>query len=378
MDAIVNHLKDKEYIGGAKALASAVLIGLAASALAGCNNQDVVASSPPQSVQTMTVALIPEAPEWSYVGVVRPRYESDLGFRVGGKIISRSVELGERVEASQIIARLDPTDLQLALGAQKAEFAAAKTSLDEAQAALGRYETLFQQGHVAKAALDQRVSAAAEAKSRVERSERNVSLADNQLSYATLKADHAGVVSALPIEVGQVVAAGQLVARVARLDSLEVEVAIPEQMLEAVKQARAEVELWSGGGKRLAAKLREVSPEADPVSRTYRARFAITESPRDIELGRTATVHLIGAGHGEVASLPLSAIMNDGKGARAWVVAADGTRAVPTPVDVQSIAQDRIIVKAGLKSGDRVVTLGLHMLDPDKPIRVIEQRTALQ
>jgi len=354
------------------------LVALAASLAAGCNAESETARTPPQPVQVMSVTFKAEIPAWSYVGTVRPRYESDLGFRVGGKIVNRLVEIGERVEAGQAIARLDPTDLQLALEGQMAEMAAARTSRDETSAALARFQTLHELGHVAKAALDQRASAAAEALSRVERAERNVALAENQLSYTTLKADQSGVVSALPVEAGQVVTAGQLVARVARLTSLEAEVAIPEQKLDAVRQARAEVELWADSGRRIPARLREVSPEADAASRTYRARFAFDPATAGVDLGRTATVHLAGAAGADVASLPLSAVTNDGKGAVAWVVSADGKSVRPAPVDVQSVEQDRVVVRAGLERGERIVTLGVHMLDAGKPIRVIEQRAALQ
>lgn len=361
-----------------RTLSTLTFVAVAASAMAGCKAEGETARTHPQPVQVITVVLKPETPAWSYVGTVRPRYESDLAFRLGGKIVSRLVEIGERVEAGQAIASLDPTDLQLAVEAQKAELAAARISRDETSAALMRFQTLYERGHVAKAAVDQRTSAAAEARSRVERAERSVALADNQLAYATLKADQPGVISVLPVEAGQVVTVGQLVARVARLSALEAEVAVPEQKLEAVRLARAEVELWADGGRRIPVTLREVSPEADAASRTYRARFALGATTGGVDLGRTATVYLSGATGTEVASLPLSAVTNDGKGAVAWVVAADGARVVPTPVDVQSVEQDRVVIRHGLKQGDRVVTLGVHMLDANKPIRVIEQRAALR
>lgn len=354
------------------------MVASAALVLAGCNAESETARIEPQPVQVMTVEFKAQAHEWSYVGTVRPRYESDLGFRVAGKIVRRLVEIGQRVEPGQPIATLDPTDLELALEAQKAELAAASTSHEEASAALKRFETLYAQGHVAKAALDQRASASAEAASRLERAERNVALAANQLAYATLASDQAGVVSALPVEAGQVVTAGQLVARVARLSDLEVEVAIPEQKLDAVREARAEIEVWSGSGPRIPAKLREVSPEADAASRTYRARFSFGTPGTGVALGRTATVHLAGIDGREVASLPLSAVMNDGSGPVAWVVSPDGKHARPARVDVASFGQDRIQVRSGLNRGDRVVTLGVHMLDATKPIRVIEQRAALR
>lgn len=356
-----------------------LLIGTVAIAalLAGCKEE-----KPPeatvQPVQIMAVSLTPAAAAWSYVGTIRPRYESDLGFRIGGKIVSRLANVGDSVEPGQVLAELDTTDLGLSLEAQKSELSAARASLDEAKAALVRYGVLFQEGHVAKAALDQRNSAAAEAQSRVEKDERNVALAENQLSYAELKADHAGIISAIPIEVGQVVTAGQLVMRLARRDALEVEVDVPENMIDRVRSARAEAEIWGDGAKRIPANLREVSPEADATSRTYQVRFSLPAEAAALSIGRTATLHLAAAGSGKIARLPLSAITDDGHGALVWVVGANGARAEPKHVELAGFEQDSALVKAGLQDGDRVVTLGIHMLDADKPIRIIEEKTALR
>ncbi|RUP08240.1 MAG: efflux RND transporter periplasmic adaptor subunit [Hyphomicrobium sp.] len=356
-----------------------ILLGTVALAglLAGCK-EEVPPQATVQPVQVMSVALAPAAPAWSYVGTIRPRYESDLGFRVGGKIVSRLVDVGDSVEPGRSLSKLDTTDFELSLEAQKSELSAARASLVEAKAALARYETLFQEGHVAQAALDQRNSAAAEAQSRVEKGERNVALAENQLSYAELKADHAGIISMIPVEVGQVVTAGQTVMRLARLDTLEVEADVPENMIGRVKSARAEAEIWGDGAKHIPATLREVSPEADATSRTYRVRFALPSDTTALSIGRTATIHLAGAGSGDVARLPLSAVSNDGKGSFVWVVAASGDRAEQKRVELAGFEQDRVLVNSGLLDGDRVVTLGVHMLDADKPIRIIEQKTALR
>jgi membrane fusion protein, multidrug efflux system len=352
---------------------AAVFAGLL---LAGCNAEaDVPSVARPQAVETVTVKLEPAGRTWSYVGTVKPRYQSDLGFRVGGKIIERSVEVGSWTKTGDVIARVDPKDFELALAAQEAELAAAKVSQNESEAALERFRVLHRDGHVAQAALDQRQSAAAEARSRVERAERNVELARNQLVYSTLVSDSDGVVTSLPVEVGQVVAAGQLIARVARRDAIEVEVALPEQDAVAVREAVAEADLWGNRGSRFVTTLREVAPDADPVSRTFRARFALTNVGEAApDFGRTATLHLRARLSGSVAALPLSAIANENGTPVAWVVADDGQHAVARPVTVQAYEQDRVLVSAGLNSGDRVVALGVHMLDPDKPIRPIETR----
>lgn len=352
---------------------------LMAAGTAGCRSEaeeQVQQSTPPQPVQVLSVQIESAARTWSYTGTVQPRYEAGLGFRVGGKILERIVDAGQVVQAGDVIARLDPADFTLALAAQQAELSAAKTSQDEALASLSRYQTLFAQGHVSKAALDQRASAAAETSGRVERAMRSLDLARNQLEYTVLKADQAGVVTSLAIEKGQVVAPGQLVAKVARQDAVEVEAAIPEHQIEDIRTAAAEVGLWPPSGAPLHAELRELSPQADPVSRTYRARFALP-GVRDLAFGRTATVRLKAAAQGDVAALPLSAVMNDAAATKVWVLSADKTRAVPVTVEVSAVEQDRVLIKSGLKTGDLVVTLGVHMLDPGKPVRLVEQRAAV-
>lgn len=358
-------------------LRAPTIVAFAGLAMAGCKPQAAV-TAPPQPVQVMTVASALAAFSWTYTGIVRARYETDQGFRVAGKIVVRKVDVGQRVEAGQVLAELDPTDLILALQSQEAELMAARSSREQAVAAEQRYRTLFQQGHVAKAALDQRVAAADEARGRADRAERGLSLARNLLAYAALKTEHAGTVTALQMEIGQVVGVGQAVARIARLDELEAVVAIPEQMLETVKSATAEAELWGASGRRLKATLRELAPEADRLSRTYQARFSLADPDSQVQLGRTATVHLTGVGAAPVMQVPLAAVINDGRGAAVWKIDALGKRAMRSPVTVESLTKDHAVVSGGLANGDLIVALGAHMLDEAKPIRIVEQRAALR
>lgn len=346
--------------------------------LAGCKSDAKPAAIVAQPVQVLRIEPTSASETWSYVGTIRARFESDIAFRVGGKVTRRLVDIGASVIAGQIIAELDPTDYRLALEAQQAELAAAKSSRDQAVAAEARYRTLHTQGHVAKAALDQRVAVADEARGRVERAERALALARNQLAYAVLRSDVAGVVSSLQVEVGQVVAAGQPIARIARLDEIEALVAIPEHRLADAKMARAEIEVWADGNRRYAAKLREVSPEADRVSRTYAARFSIDVPSTSTELGRTATVHLRAANAAQTFTVPLAAVMQDGTLPTIWVLDSTATRVQRTSVTLIRLTREAAVITGALRPGDRIVTLGVHMLDADKPVRVVEQRAALQ
>ncbi len=374
-------------------LIAVVAVGLAL-VLAGCTEDAAKSKAPTVAVQPVQVMAVTfEAPgnTWSYTGTVRPRFESDLGFRVGGKIVSRQVDIGQAVTVGQLIAKLDETDLRLSLEAQEAELKAARTNQEQAVAAEGRFKTLLTKGFVAQAAFDQRRATADEARSRVSRSERSLDIARNQLAYTGLKATAAGVVTSLSAEAGQVVSAGQTVVRVAQLGELEISVAVPEHMVAAVKSASADVSVWnSATDTRLAAALREVSPEADPVTRTYQAKFSLPAGTA-LALGRTATVHLAakapaltnasaGSSSGlveaqRVTRLPLAAVMNDGRSAHVYVLDGE-TRVKRVAVTIASLTQSGVIVSGGLEPGQKVVTMGVHRLDGSQPVRVVEVRAS--
>jgi RND family efflux transporter MFP subunit len=356
-------------------LRGAAIVALAAAlALAGCQKKDDQAAEAPQPVRVMPVKSEPLARAASYVGTVRARYESDLGFRVAGKITERLVNVGDSVKPGDPLARLDVTDLQLTREANEAELAAAKSNLAQALAAERRGKDLLDRGHVSAAVYDQRKAALDEAQGRMDRAERNLAISRNQTDYATLKADHAGVVTALPVEVGQVVAAGQLVARVAQDGEREAVVAIPEARLADIRETQPDVVLWADASRRYSARLREISPQADTATRTYLARFTIENPDAAVVLGMTATVIANAGTRAEVVRVPSTAVINDGRGASVWVVQASGTRVERRPVEILSFGQQDVLVTRGLNAGERLVTLGVHVLDEARPIKVVEER----
>lgn len=353
-----------------------LLVGssLALTGLAGCKKEEKAAELP-QPVRVMLVKQESSSSTFSYAGTVRARYESDLGFRVGGKIVERLVNVGDAVTGGQVLARLDATDLKLALEANEAELAAARSNHQQAAAAERRGKDLLDRGHVSAAVYDQRKAALDEAQGRLDRAERNLAIARNQADYATLRADQAGVVMQLPVEIGQVVTTGQLVVRLARDGEREAVVSIPESRLAAIRQAQTEVELWAASDKRrYPAKLREVSPQADATTRTYQARFSILDADNAVALGMTATVYASAGNANAVMRIPSSAVINDGRGAAVWVVKADAKGVERRLVEIVSFGQSEVIVSGGLAAGDRLVTLGVHILDEAKPIRIIEER----
>jgi RND family efflux transporter MFP subunit len=358
-------------------LATAAAISLAV--LAACTESQGTTSGAPakpaelRSVVAQPVTFEPRAANRSFVGVVRPRIESDLGFRVGGKVAERLVQPGDRVSAGQALARLDTVDLKLQLEQAQAELAAAKASGLSAEQEDRRIDQLRRDGWSTASASEKQKAAVEEARGRRNRAERAVSLAANSLDYATLRADADGIVTATLVEPGQVVAQGVPAIRLAKVDSREAVAAIPESLIERVKTAKAEVSLWSEPGKTYQARLRELSPSADPATRTYQARFTILDAPPTLEFGLTATVTLSDPDSERVARLPLSALFNQGQGASVFVVdPATGALAL-RPVEVVAYESTAVVLRNGVAAGDMVVTLGVQKLDVTQRVRIVQR-----
>src|SRR4051812_997866 len=324
------------------------LLALAALVLlAGCdaNTAPAPKAERPVGVQRVTFEIQDSARE--FVGVVKARYENDLGFRVAGKIVTRVVNVGDRVHVGDVVARLDPQDLKLQVESAEAELAAATSNLTQAAADLERYTTLRGRGYA--------------------------DLARNQHGYADLRADAEGVITATLAEPGQVVAVGQAVARLAHQGEKEAVVALPETWLAEARRSGAVVRLWSDRGRAFDAKLRELSPQADEATRTYAARFTIAQADDTVAFGMTATVTLTPATETKGARVPLSAILNRGAGPSVYVVGATGALEA-RPVTVASFGQDAAIVTSGIDEGDKVVTLGVQKLEAGLKVRTVEIR----
>jgi RND family efflux transporter MFP subunit len=326
-------------------------------------------ATPPRAVRVQEVTADAAAVVQTYTGVVRARYETDLAFRVGAKINTRHVEVGQRVSAGAVLFRLDPTDYRLAVKAAESDLAVAEAEVVQATAEDARATRLRGTGAVSLSEADKTRSARDVAVGRRDRAREALTLARNRLSYCELTADADGVITALPAEAGQVVAEGQVVARLARDGEREAVISLPENQAVAARTARATVTLWAAPGASYPAVLRELSPTADPVTRTYQARFTIQNAGPKVVLGMTATVHLAPANPTPGYVLPLSSLLRTGDRPAVWVVDRPTGGLTLVPVEVREYRHETVVLSGGVKPGQRVVTAGVQKLDAGLTVR---------
>ena len=345
-----------------------------AAVLAACSKPEPV-QDPVRAVKVVQVG--PQAAEFQaeYAGDVRARSESRLGFRVGGKLLARSAEVGQRVKAGQVLAQLDPTDLQLAAQAAGAQVQAAQTQYDLAVADFKRYSELRAQNFISSAELERRDTTLKAAKAALDQAKAQGSVQANQKGYATLVADKAGVVVAVEAEPGQVLSAGTPVVRLAYDGPRDVVVTVPEQRAATVAPGMpATVRLWAGGPG-LPAKVREVSASADPVSRTFAVKVALADSAQTA-LGATAYAHIHAPAGAAVPllKLPTSALRQQGQGSAVWVF-DPATRTVKSqPVVVATADGNQAVIASGLKGGEQVVVAGVHVLTDGQAVTLFQEK----
>src|SRR3981189_504553 len=356
-------------------LLAGLTLALVAIALAGCNEVVAEKVAPSRPVLVSIAHYEPESPERSFVGTIKPRIETDMGFRVPGKVAKRLVEVGQTVDVGQPLATLDEVDLKLQAEQAEAEFRAPTGVLPQPGAPEQRAKDLRAKGWTTDAQLDQSRAAADEARARLNRAERSVELTKNSLSYATLVAATRGavtrgVVTATLIDAGQVVSSGQTAVRVARFAEKEAVVAIPETLVGRAKDGVATVTLWSEPDKKYAAKLREVAPSADPATRTYLAKFSLPDAGETVSLGMPATLPFADPATTRVGRLPLSALFSQGGEPSLYIVDAKGDVTLK-PVAVKSYESNDVVLSGGVDEGAKVVVLGVQKLDPAQKVRVV-------
>lgn len=304
-----------------------------------------------------------------FSGDVRPRYEARLGFRVGGKIVARKVDVGAAVKRGQLLMQLDPQDLKLAEAQARAALQAAETNRDLALADFKRHQDLRARNFVSQAVLDAKEATLKAAQANADAARSALLNQANLAGYASLVSDTDGVVTAVDAEVGQVVAPGTPVVRVARTDEKEVVIGIPEDKVGALRQlSNVTVRLWAAPTAAIPGKIREISPMADPATRTYTVKVAIP-AQAEARLGMTATVRASAASDMAALRVPLTALYQHKGATSVWIVENGVVRLVP----VQMAGQDGndILLAAGVRPGQVVVTAGVNQLKNGQKVRIL-------
>ncbi|KRB40955.1 efflux RND transporter periplasmic adaptor subunit [Phenylobacterium sp. Root700] len=324
--------------------------------------------APEAQPQLVRTALVGEGAGGAirYTGVVRSRTESDLGFRVGGKVVQRLVDPGQQVLRGQPLLRLDPSDLQLAANASGEQLRSAQAQATQARAEEARMARLLEAGAASRSAYDLALATALSAEAAVSAARSNARQAGNQADYGTLVADADGVVTEVLVQPGQVVGAGMVVARLARAGSREAAVAVPETQLATLPRA-GRAFLYASDAP-IQAQLREVAGVADPLTRTFDARYVLSRT--DLPLGATVTVELPRSTPRQ-QEVPLGALHDPGAGPGVWVVQAN--RVHFRRVAVARLGEETASIAAGsLNAGDRIVTLGAHLLREGQVVRPVD------
>ncbi|WP_262299746.1 efflux RND transporter periplasmic adaptor subunit [Microvirga sesbaniae] len=340
--------------------------------LAACQEEHRAEAPAPRPVLTVVVA--PQAVRTvGFAGTVEPRYKSDLGFRVLGRIISRDVNVGDVVKKGQRLATLDSLAYQLAVRSAQADLSSATARLENAASTETRQRTLLEQKITTQAQFDAAKQARESAEAGVTSARANLDKAEEQLGYTELRADFAGVVTATAAELGQVVQPGQTVVSVARPDIREAVVDLPESIGRDLRpEARFDIALQLDPSVRAAGSVREIAPQADPATRTRRVRITLEDPPESFRLGTTITATVTTQAVPGI-ELPVSALLERDGRTTVWVVDPD-TRTVSTR-DVTIAARDGSSVRVlnGLAAGMRVVTAGVNSLTPDQTVKIADE-----
>jgi RND family efflux transporter MFP subunit len=351
-------------------LAGAMAIAAGIAAFTTGHAADRPAEPLGQPVRVATVSLRPAAQSVRYAAVIKPRIESDISFRVSGKMLTRLVDVGTRVAAGTRLAELDPADLQLQVNALEAQLASAQADAVNADHDFERGAKLLQDGWVTRQTYDSRRAAKDTADAKVREVAANLKVARDDARYATLTADGPGVVTEVLAEPGQVLSQGQAVFKIARLGEMEAVADIPEQAVAGLSKADLSVTLWALPDLSIRGHLREISPSADAATRTYRAKVTLIDPPAEVQLGMTATLVVGGGEAGMAALLPMTALTKSGEHTAVLVLnqAQDGLEL--RPIQVAAYIGDQMAVTGGLRDGEAVVTAGVQKLDPGQKVRV--------
>ena len=344
--------------------------GLAAVVTLSIHTHTASATSDPRQ-DPPVVRLATAAPvagsERGFTGVIGARVQSNLGFRVAGKIVERLVNAGERVEAGQPLMRIDETDLRLAVTAKRNAVAAARASVVQTEADEQRYAKLVSDGWTSRQRYEQAKAASDTAKAQLASAEADARVAENEANYAVLTADADGTVVETLGEPGQVVSAGQTVVRIAKAGPREAVVALPETIRPAIGSV-AEASVYGSVDRRYRAHLRQLSDAADAQTRTYEARYVLDGEAATAPLGATVTIRLASQAPDPEVQVPLGALLDDGHKTGVWVLDSATSTVRFRPVKLLRVTGEAALI-SGLSAGDVVVSLGAHLLQDGARVR---------
>jgi multidrug efflux system membrane fusion protein len=330
---------------------------------------------PPRPVRVALVQYKQTAATARYSGEVRARHESPLAFQVGGKLVSRMVDVGTAVKRGQLLATLDQTDVRLDEAGAAAQLAAALAELDQARKDLGHLANLREKDLASEAALERRRDQARTAEARVAAARASQGSYSRKSGYAELRADRAGVITAVDAEAGQIVPPGQAIVRLAQTDEKEVVISVPENRLRDVSAATTiQVNLWADPERFYQGRLREVSPGVNQELRTYTAKVSVLNADAEVNLGMTATVHVQKDEPQPVARLPLTALTQDNGRPAVWVFDPATETVNPRIVTVAGYDDENAMVLNGVAEGERVVTAGVHKQVAKQKARLLEAK----
>ncbi|MDB5914978.1 MAG: putative periplasmic linker protein [Ramlibacter sp.] len=352
------------------------LVLATAALVLGCSRPE----APPEPVRAVKVITIGASGMQSgaeFSGEVKPRLESRLGFRVGGKIVRRQAELGQHVNAGAVLAQLDPQDFRLATDSARAQVASAQTNRDLAGADYKRYLTLREQNFISGAELERRETALKAAQAQLEQAQAQLSSQGNQARYTDLIADVSGVVTAVEAEPGQVVSPGTPVVRIAADGPRDVLFSVPEDKVVLLRPgSEVTVKLWASNAQ-VAGRIREVAASADPVTRTFQAKVGL-EGAAQPPLGTTVTVRPQVLSHvgAQVIKVPTSALRQEGQGSAVWLLDRATMTLKSQPVQVATADGNDAVISAGLLPGMVIVSAGVHVLAAGQKVSVWQEKTS--
>lgn len=345
---------------------SSLCLALLAS---GCHQQTEEAAAP-RPVWVMSVGNSPAHRTASYTGEVKSRYESNIGFRIAGKIISRAVNVGELVKKGQLIAQLDPNDIRLNAQAADAEVQTAQANLALAQAELARRQQLYSQKFISKSALDSYETQVKTAQARLAQTKSQAAVSQHQTGYTQLVADRAGVIGMIQAEPGQVVAAGQTIAQIYDLQTLEILISVPEALIDSLHTGDAARVSLNDVSQAYQGRIREIAPAANSQTHAFDLRIQLLNADQRIKLGMTAQVSFEPSTTAQTLIVPSTAVTRHGEQASVWVI--DNKHQVHArTVTTGALTENGIEITSGLQAGETIATIGIHTLTEGMRVQAV-------